>query len=68
MRRREFFSFAATGAALVPQAGISVPNIDDIVSVIEASIREQIPDIKKVQVQYNPDHPEMPLMIMAFKV
>jgi hypothetical protein len=68
MRRREFISFAASGIAVAPQAAKAMPEIDEIIAELEAAIRGRLPGIKKVQVRYNPDHPEIPLSIVAFRI
>ncbi len=68
MRRREFFSFAAAGAASLPaQASVQPERIEEIVRKIEDAIRAEIPGITKVRVDYDPTNAEVPLMVVAFR-
>lgn len=69
MQRREFFSLAAAGLAAAPSslAESRAHRLDDLLRKIEGLVREEIPDVTSVRVQYDPLNAEVPLMIMAFR-
>lgn len=68
MLRRDFFGAAAAiGAAAVPPA-LSQQGIDGLAKEIETAILAELTGITKVQITYNPDDENVPLMILAFRV
>lgn len=69
MLRREFFGVAAAGVASgVPPPVICRPGIDALIKDIEAAILADIPGVTKVQITFDPEDRNVPLMILAFRV
>lgn len=67
MNRREFFSFAAVGAVGLQQPSAKNERLDELIAKLEDIIKEEIPDVTKVTVKYDPKNAEVPLMILAFR-
>lgn len=67
MNRREFFSFAAAGAVAAPKVAYS-ERISSMTEQIEAAIRLEIPDLKSIEVKYNPEDDRAPLVVVAFRI
>ncbi|PDT47302.1 hypothetical protein CO661_14060 [Sinorhizobium fredii] len=68
MRRREFFSFAAAGAVTVPSVAHSEDRIQSLTEQIATAVRREFPDIKSVEITYNPEDERVPLVIVAFRI
>lgn len=66
MFRREFFSVTA-GAAMGPKA-VRGARLDELISQLEPLIRAQIPGIRTFEIQYDPEDPKVPLVILAMRV
>jgi hypothetical protein len=67
MNRREFFSVAAAGAVAGPTLAYS-DRINSLTEQIEAAIRRELPDIKNIEVKYNPDDERLPLVVVAYRI
>lgn len=69
VRRREFFSFAAAGAAIAPQISVAKQQSDlaAILKDIEETIRDELPGVSRVEIQCRPEDPKIPLMIFAYR-
>jgi hypothetical protein len=66
MLRRDFLVMASA----VPLAGGIKPTenkIEKIIGQLEIALREELPDIKDVQIKYDPKQKKIPLMIVAFR-
>lgn len=67
MRRREFFSFAAAGVAATPQIAQSAV-APSFTEQIAATIRHELPDVKCLEITYDPEDERVPLMILALRI
>jgi len=68
MLRREFFGVAAAGVSTATPPVLCRPGIDALIKDIEAAILADIPGITKVQVTFDPEDKNVPLMILAFRI
>lgn len=66
MLRREFFSLTA-GAAIGPQV-VRGERLDELICQIERLVKVELPDVKSLEITYDPDDPRIPLMIVALRV
>ena len=67
MNRRAFFALAAAAAA-TPK--ISVAKQSDLATAIqglEQAIRDEMPDVTRIEVKCRPEDDKMPLMVLAFR-
>lgn len=53
---------------MAPQDTKAMPEIEELIAGLEVAIRGRLPGIKKVQVLYEPDHPDIPISIVAFRI
>lgn len=68
MHRREFLSFAAGGAVVLPQAAeANTDRMDELICRLDAVVRAEIPEVTRVEVTYDPANTKLPLMILAFR-
>ncbi|RVG88704.1 hypothetical protein [Sinorhizobium meliloti] len=69
MRRREFFSFAAVGAAVAPQISVAKQHNDlgSLLRDLEDAIKGEMPGVSRIEIRCRPEDPKMPLMIFAYR-
>ncbi|RVH87766.1 hypothetical protein CN204_04345 [Sinorhizobium meliloti] len=68
MRRREFFSFAAATAVAAPSIAQSNGAAQSTIEQIGEIVRRELPDIKSLEITYDPEDSRVPLMILAFRI
>lgn len=67
MFRREFFTFAAGGVTAAPQIVHSAVS-PSFTEQIAAEIRRELPDVKSLEITYDPEDTRVPLMILALRI
>lgn len=69
MLRREFLAYSAASAGIVGIPPIKTGHcLDRLLSDIEAAILAELPGVKKIQISFDPEDKNVPLMILAFRI
>lgn len=66
MLRRNFLAMASS-VSLAGRINPSENRIEKIIWQLESALREEMPDVKEVQIKYDPKQRKIPLMIVAFR-
>ncbi|WP_440852305.1 hypothetical protein [Sinorhizobium sp. 22678] len=68
MNRREFFTLAAAGAVVASPKVAHSERLQSMTEQIEAVIRRELPDLKSLEITYNPEDERCPLVVVAFRI
>lgn len=69
MLRREFFSFASVAAVTAPNIiKKQAAGVGALIEQLTPAIKSEMPDVTSIEVSYDTENPEVPLMILAFRV